>query len=634
MKYAEALAIALAVIFGVGAAAFTLYLMFGEGGGLGLPKGRYPIILLIVIVVGPPLIAGAIGAAVGGFVIGGPLMMLAHRREQQAEKREKEERERKQTIQRETAAREEADDLVKVRRAIADGDVAALHKASARDGAFFWKVLEPDPATGTTVGHVAALRGHTGVLEELSREGNFRLYRDGDGKTLLDVGTPEQIAANRKAYVRGYVQRIATLWKLKCLDGEAGEAVATFLHGRAAQIPRGSEPHTALGATRGDFEQHLSDTAMEAANKREYARAIALANAAIEILPDVRARPYLARAHAYLYSDRFEEARADAEAALKLDAGNYRAYELRGGAYAMLGRHTEAVADLTKSLEINRDQPRVAEQLAAAKRELDGAIEADVAKVREAIAGGDTATFQQAMSRDTGFLWRVLAPNPETGTTAAHLAALNGHAGIIEMIPANGLFRLYRDGDGKTMLDVGTPERMAANEAAFCRGYARRLCDVWKLGSDPQVIDVFAQWVATRAALRKGSTARIFEVDGTTGQVATFFCNASAAATTDRNYPRSLLLADAAVTLVPDAALPYRDRCVAHLNLGQAGAALADIERAIKIEPKNFDGYRLRGIAYVSQGKSQQAIADFSKSLELNANQPDVQERLNALIMS
>jgi len=634
MKYAEMLAVAFAVIFGVAAAAFTLYLMFGEGGGLGLPKGRYPIILLIVIVVGPPLIAGAVGAAIGGIAIGGPLMMLAHRRQKRADTREKEERERKQAVAREKNAREEADDLIKVRRAIADGDVATIQKASARDGSFFWKVLEPDPATGTTVGHMAALRGHAGVFEALTSDGVFRLYRDGDGKTMLDVGTPEQMAANRKAYARGFGQRIAKVWKLKSFDEQAGEAFTAFLESRAAQIPRGSEPHTTLSATRGDIEQYLSDTAMEAANKREYPRAIALANAAVEVLPDVRARPYLARAHARLYSDRFEEALADAEKALELDAGNFWAYELRGGAYAMLGRHAEAIADFMKSLEFNRNQPRVVEQLAAARRDLDRQNEIDAAKVREAIASGDTATFQQAMSRDTGFLWHVLAPNPETGTTAAHLAALKGYADIIEMIPANGLFRLHRDRNGKTMLDVGTPEQMAANEAAYCRGYARRLCGVWKLGSDPQVIDVFAQWVATRAALRQSSSAQIFLVDGTSGQAATFFCNASAAATTDRNYPRSLLLANAAVTLVPDAALPYRDRCVAYLNLGQTDAALADAKRAIKIDPKHYDGYRLRGIAYGMANRTKDAIADLSKSLELNPDQPNVQERLNTLVMS
>jgi hypothetical protein len=47
-------------LVGIAVAVLTAYLMFGGGQGLGLPSGRYPVILLIALAVGPPLIAGAI----------------------------------------------------------------------------------------------------------------------------------------------------------------------------------------------------------------------------------------------------------------------------------------------------------------------------------------------------------------------------------------------------------------------------------------------------------------------------------------------------------------------------------------------------------------------------------------------
>jgi hypothetical protein len=51
------------LIVGICVAAVVAYLIFEDGGGLGLPKGRYPVILLVALAVGAPLIAGAV---VGG----------------------------------------------------------------------------------------------------------------------------------------------------------------------------------------------------------------------------------------------------------------------------------------------------------------------------------------------------------------------------------------------------------------------------------------------------------------------------------------------------------------------------------------------------------------------------------------
>jgi hypothetical protein len=81
-------------LVGIAAAVFTAYLMFGGGHGLGLPAGRYPVILLIALAVGPPLIVGAIagGAAFGiVYLVLGPVEKAASERWANAHQRAEEE---------------------------------------------------------------------------------------------------------------------------------------------------------------------------------------------------------------------------------------------------------------------------------------------------------------------------------------------------------------------------------------------------------------------------------------------------------------------------------------------------------------------------------------------------------------
>ena len=53
----------------------------------------------------------------------------------------------------------------------------------------------------------------------------------------------------------------------------------------------------------------------------------------------------------------------------------------------------------------------------------------------------------------------------------------------------------------------------------------------------------------------------------------------------------------------------------AHLNLGNDGQAIAEYDKAIKINPKDTEAYYNRGNAYSRLGNKRQAIAVSSSSV-------------------
>src|SRR4029079_15717234 len=56
----------------------------------------------------------------------------------------------------------------------------------------------------------------------------------------------------------------------------------------------------------------------------------------------------------------------------------------------------------------------------------------------------------------------------------------------------------------------------------------------------------------------------------------------------------------------------------AHRRRGDIDAAIADFDRAIKIDPKKIDNLLGRGLAYLEKHDTEQAIRDFTLAIELN----------------
>lgn len=68
--------------------------------------------------------------------------------------------------------------------------------------------------------------------------------------------------------------------------------------------------------------------------------------------------------------------------------------------------------------------------------------------------------------------------------------------------------------------------------------------------------------------------------------------------------------------------LAYYYRGSAHLTLGRYGAALADLDRAIELNPSHSLSYYARGYVHIGTGEYALAVEDFSHALEHDPSQP------------
>jgi len=72
-----------------------------------------------------------------------------------------------------------------------------------------------------------------------------------------------------------------------------------------------------------------------------------------------------------------------------------------------------------------------------------------------------------------------------------------------------------------------------------------------------------------------------------------------------------------AIRLEPKAAAPYYDRGVAYHAKGNLGRAIADYNKAIRLDPNSAPAYRARGLAYLYRGALGQALADVTQASEV-----------------
>ena len=62
----------------------------------------------------------------------------------------------------------------------------------------------------------------------------------------------------------------------------------------------------------------------------------------------------------------------------------------------------------------------------------------------------------------------------------------------------------------------------------------------------------------------------------------------------------------------------YYNRGVEELEKGQYDRAIADYNKALKLNPKSYKAYLGKGVVYSSKGQYDRAIADFNKAIKLN----------------
>jgi Tfp pilus assembly protein PilF len=66
-----------------------------------------------------------------------------------------------------------------------------------------------------------------------------------------------------------------------------------------------------------------------------------------------------------------------------------------------------------------------------------------------------------------------------------------------------------------------------------------------------------------------------------------------------------------------DVAAAHFSRGSAYMIKGDMDSAIADLSRAIELDPQNASTYPIRGFVYFNKGEHERAIEDFTKAIEL-----------------
>jgi tetratricopeptide (TPR) repeat protein len=80
---------------------------------------------------------------------------------------------------------------------------------------------------------------------------------------------------------------------------------------------------------------------------------------------------------------------------------------------------------------------------------------------------------------------------------------------------------------------------------------------------------------------------------------------------------RSLADMDRAIALNPREASAYAYRASLYKEIGALDAALRDVQEAVKLAPKDPLSYRYKGIIHLSRGEQQASCEAFEKALQL-----------------
>jgi len=94
------------------------------------------------------------------------------------------------------------------------------------------------------------------------------------------------------------------------------------------------------------------------------------------------------------------------------------------------------------------------------------------------------------------------------------------------------------------------------------------------------------------------------------------------------DYPKALADLDRAIVLQPDNIEAHINRARVHASRNDFATALKDVDRAIELDPKSFPAYFYRALIYKLTRQWDKAIADFEKVLEINPGNAGAIEQL------
>jgi tetratricopeptide (TPR) repeat protein/serine/threonine protein kinase len=337
------------------------------------------------------------------------------------------------------------------------------------------------------------------------------------------------------------------------------------------------------------------------------------------------AHAYYCRGNAYLKLLSQEEAVADFSRSLELDPNSAQPWINRGVAYRNLGKLKKAVADFSRAIQLDRNHAFAWNNRAAVYKELgqpekalrdySRAVELDT-KYAKAWGGRGSVYLDLGQPKQAlADLTRALDLEPKDAITWYN----RGHtysdlrqwkeaiADFSKAIELNSRYAKAWCMRGAAYLDLGQPEKTVAdcsraidldeNNPTF---WANRGIAYFRLG---QLDNAAADY--SKAIHLNPKLARAWNNRGN----AYLRLGQSEKGISDLTQ---------AIKLDPKAASYWFDRAAAYTRLRQPKKALPDLTQTITLDPNNASAWNSRGATYGDLGQHDKAIGDLTEAIKLN----------------
>lgn len=283
---------------------------------------------------------------------------------------------------------------------------------------------------------------------------------------------------------------------------------------------------------------------------------------------------------------------------------NARAYAVRGDHYRRRSQYDLAIADLTKSLELDAQD--------AFARSRRGTAHGRAGRTAEA-----QADFAYLLSMTPATAGDFEARGEAHWIRNELDAAVTAYTKAIELDPAFALAyvgraivldkqqhydRVIVDTNKAISLDAQFAE--AYNQRGIAQGASRQSDRA--IADYTKAIELFPQFVHALSNL-------CFEYEKA------------------RQYDRAMANCNKAIEYDPKFANGYTNRGVVHVSRGQLNLAFADFNKVVELKPKDANAYTNRGVVYFQMGDRNRAIADFRTALGFDPNHKDARGNLQKL---
>ncbi len=299
----------------------------------------------------------------------------------------------------------------------------------------------------------------------------------------------------------------------------------------------------------------------ERVSKSDFKGSIVEFTKALELNPNLASAKFWRGACRLLAGDA-RGAIADLSATIARNPQKIEAYMYRGSAYAKLGNRQLAIADLDRAVALQPESDVAYSNRCSLKYQLKD-FQGAIADCNRAIA---LNPYQRGYYSSRGSVYYQL--NRYREAVADFEIAIKGDA---------------RDGFG--YLNRGFARVRMGDLKGAIADYTTALKLVER---DPEV------------------TAKIYSTRGTAQYQA-------------KNYPAAISDLSESLRLVPTEDT-YFFRGNTYYESGKRAEAIADLNRAVALNPKYAAGYLLRGLVLTEDKKSRQALSDFDRAIALDPN--------------